>query len=122
MLRWWEQHHLVRPLLTPGRAPTVYRTTDLVAAQALAVLRRDGAPLQRIRRALRALEGGVPEIIEQPGEWRLAVLTSGDVCRLEDAGRLLELTRRPGQLAVFLNAGELVAAAHTAVEQKRAAS
>lgn len=75
--------------------PAAYRVDDLVRLRLIAELRREGAPLQRIRRAVRSLLALFPELRDRPGSWRLAVLASGDVVRIE--GDLFDLTRQPGQ-------------------------
>jgi len=118
-LRHWERRALLRPQQPGHRVPCLYRLDDLVRLSALAILRRDGASLQRITRAMRSLRHFLPEIEPHPGAWRLAVVASGDVVRIENDRQALELTRQPGQIA-FLDAGALKAEAQAAIEEHAA--
>lgn len=120
-LRNWERAGLLRNQQPGRRLPCAYGVADLIRAEILATLRRDGAPLQRIKRALRALRALIPDVIERPGAWRLAVTPAGDVVRIEDATTVLELTTRtPGQY-LFLDAAEIARAAGAAVARVAAA-
>ena len=113
-LRNWERFGLLRNQ-TPGRRnPACYTVPDLVAAAVVSTLRRDGASLRRVRAAHRALARLLPDILNRPGEWRLAVDSAGHVHCIANASTLLELTKKPGQLSVF-HAGELVRRARAAV-------
>lgn len=92
------------------RSPASYRVDDLLRLRIVAELRREGAPLQRIRKAIRNLVALFPEMHNRPGSWRLAVLANGDVVRIGDRD-LFDLTRQPGQSGwlFLLDAGEYLA-------------
>src|SRR5437870_89163 len=87
-LRNWERSGLLRNQLPGKRVPCAYGIGELIAAEILAMLRRDGASLQRVRRALRELARLIPDILRRPGSWRLAVDGSGQVVRVEDSTTL----------------------------------
>jgi hypothetical protein len=109
-LRAWEARGLLSPLPARCRGPhhpAVYRLPDLLAAEIIATLRLQGASLQRLRRGLRELSRLMPGIMERPGEWNLAATAAGDVVRIQSDREWLELTRKPGQLAVRIDAGAL---------------
>lgn len=118
VLRYWESRRLLR-VQNPGRrTPACYDVSDLIRLEVVCTLRRDGASLQRIGRALRELTKLIPDILKRPGAWRLAVDARGNVVRIEGEQTLLELTTRtPGQLAVF-DAAEIAREARTALERK----
>lgn len=125
-LRYWESLGLVSPAPAkrPGRwHPATYSLRDLVTAEILATLRLDGASLPRLRRGLRALGNIMPEIDDAPGAWRLAVTRAGDVQRIENEQQVLELTNKPGQLALalLLDAGAIASEAREMIEQQKAA-
>jgi hypothetical protein len=87
----------------------------------LCALRFEGASLQRLRKAFRELARIMPGIADAPPEWRLAVRPSGEVVRVESDLELLELTRKPGQLAAVLDAGEIAREARALLGSYRAA-
>ena len=117
-LRDWERGGLLRNQKPGRRLPCAYGVPDLIAAEVIATLRRDGAPLQRIKRARHELSRLIPDILDRPGVWRLAVTPKGDVVRLEDGATVLELTgKTPGQY-LFLDAGEIAREAHAALALK----
>lgn len=119
-IRYWERQGVLRRQRPGSRVPCSYRLDDLVKLRAVAELRRDGAPLQRVRKALRWLAGHLPEIEARPGAWRLAVTASGEVVRIESDKQVLQLSRQGGQLA-FLDAGQFVRDAKRVMrEMKRA--
>jgi hypothetical protein len=93
-----------------------------VRVEVVAALRRDGATVPRVRRAVRELVRYVPQIAIRPGDWRVAVTGRGNIVRLDsDPRTLLELTRQPGQLAI-LDAGAMVRAAQDAVDRRHGAT
>lgn len=117
-LRDWERGGLLRNQRPGRRMPCIYGVTDLIRAEILATLRRDGASLQRIKRALRALAHLIPEVIDRPGSWHLAVTPLGDVVRIEDGATVLELTSRtPGQY-LFFDAAEIARRARAVLDRK----
>jgi len=63
----------------------------------LVELRREGVPLQRVRKALRSLDKVLPGIIARRGIGRLAVTSTGEVVRVKSDRDLLDLAKRPGQ-------------------------
>src|SRR5262245_13728183 len=101
-LRNWERGGLLREQRPGRRVPCSYRVPELIRAEVIAVLRRDGASLKRVRRALRALARLIPNILERRGDWRLAVDGAGELVRLESAQTLLALIETLGQPAVTL--------------------
>ena len=120
-LRNWERGGLLRNQRPGRRSPCAYNVADLIRAEILATLRRDGAPLQRIKRALRELRTLILDVIDRPGAWRIAVTPAGDVVRIEDRTTVLELTTRtPGQY-LFLDVAEIARAAGVAVRRTAAA-
>lgn len=124
-LRFWEARGLLRDQNPGHRAPCSYGVPELIGAATIAALRRDGASLQRVRRALRELRRLIPDILEHPGTWRLAVDGRGQVVRVEDSTTLLELTgETPGQLTVTIfDAGAFATEARAVIDRKlRAAS
>lgn len=122
VLAYWETQGLL-PRVGRGRGrwtPAHYTVRELVAAEVVATLRRDGAPLQRVKKARGALLRLMPDLENRPGEWRLAVTAAGDVVRVEGLEQLMELsTRSPGQM-LLVNAGELVAAAQEEIVRRGA--
>lgn len=112
----WERSGLL-PRQDPGRRrPARYGVGELVTAACIAELRRNGAPLQRVRKALAALRRLLPDIAARPGAWRLAVTSRGDVVHITREKDLLELTRRPGQyVSSVLDAGGYAEEARKAV-------
>lgn len=98
LVRYWELGGGLLRRQRPGpRVPAVYHRDDLLRLRLIAELRREGAPLQRIRRAVRELRALFPRLRDHPPDsWELAVLSNGDVVKLEGQ-RLTDLTRRPGQ-------------------------
>jgi DNA-binding transcriptional MerR regulator len=121
-LRYWEQHGLLAPKYGGGRGiRTIYRLSDIVAASVVVTLRRDGASLQRVRRAMVHLRRLIPSIIDAPHAWRLAVTGAGEVVRIENNGTLLELTNQPGQVALsIINVGALAEDARKLIEEQEA--
>ena len=106
-LRYWERQGVLRAQRPGRRNPCSYGLDDLVKLRAVTELRRDGAPLQRVRKALRWLAVHLPDIKARPGAWRLAVTSTGEVVRIESDKQVLQLSRQGGQLA-FLDAGLFV--------------
>lgn len=116
-IRYWESGGLLRDQRPGNRVPAEYRVDDLVRLRLIAELRREGAPLQRIRRAVRNLLNLFPELRDRPGAWHLAVLASGDMVHVQ--GDLFDLTRRPGQTGwlFLLDARQYVEDAERAVAE-----
>lgn len=117
VLRFWEAGGILREKHPGRRRPAIYGVHELVAACVVADLRRNGAPLQRVRRALHNLKRFLPDIAEKPaGAWRLAVLPNGDLVHLERDASVLRLTGQAGQGGFyFLEAGTHVRAAKKAL-------
>lgn len=120
-LQHWERTGLLRRQAPGRRRPSCYTIADLVRLEAIATLRRDGVSLQRVRRGVRELVKLIPNILDRPGDWRLAVTGSGEVVRLENPDTVLQLTRQPGQLAI-LDGADLVRAALEAVQSRNGAA
>src|SRR5262245_29918494 len=78
-IAYWETTGLLRSQRPGNRVPAEYRVDDLVRLRLIAALRGEGAPLQRIRRAVRRLVAVFPGLKDRPGAWELAVLSNGDV-------------------------------------------
>lgn len=123
VLAYWESQGLL-PKAGRGRGrwtPARYTVRELVAAEIVARLRRDGASLQRVKKAKAALLRLMPELEGRPGEWRLAVTASGEVVRVQSLAEVMELsTRAPGQM-LLVDARELVAAAQDEIERRASA-
>lgn len=123
VLAYWEAQGLL-PKAGRGRGrwtPARYTVRELVAAEVVARLRRDGASLQRVKKAKAALLRIMPDLAGRPGEWRLAVTGSGDVVRVHSLAEVMELSsREPGQM-LLVNARELVAAAQDEIEKRASA-
>lgn len=116
-LRYWEAIGLLRRQRPGHRVPSCYGIHDLVRLRILAELRRDGAPLQRVRKALRELQRLLPGVLDKPGAWQLAVTSKGQVVRIENDQQLLDLTRRPGQLVwALFEIGSYISDARAAIE------
>ena len=96
-LAYWESRGLLRKQSPGRRRPASYGVNDLLRVRLIVELRREGAPLQRIGRAVRALAKLAPEVLDYPARWRLAVDARGDVHRITDGNQLLALTNKPGQ-------------------------
>jgi len=120
VLAYWESQGLL-PRVGRGRGrwtPALYTVRELVAAEIVARLRRDGASLQRVKRAKAALLRLMPELEGRHGSCSLAVTPSGDVVRAESIEQLMEIsTNTPGQM-LLLDAGELVKAARQEIEKR----
>lgn len=118
-LQYWEQRGLLRKQAPGHRVPASYGVNDLVRVRVLAELRRAGAPLQRMRKALRALAQFLPEILESPGAWNLAVLPNGEIVRIESATQLMEVSRSLGQMGwvAMFDATQYVKDAQSAIEE-----
>ena len=69
-LTYWEARSLLRRQRPGRRVPSRYFAVDLVAAVALARLRRGGACLRKTRRAMRELRRLLPNVIGRPGARR----------------------------------------------------
>jgi len=100
-VRYWEERGLLRRQRPGNRRPASYGLPDLIQLRLLVELRREGAPLQRIRRALEELGRLFPELKDRPGSWTLAVTASGSIALVTGAEELVELSRRPGQSGWF---------------------
>jgi len=121
LVRYWEAVGLLRRQRPGCRVPAEYRIDDLVRLRLIAELRREGAPLQRIRRAVRNLRTLFPELRDRPGAWHLAVLGDGRVVHIEGQN-LFDLARRPGQSGwlFLLDARDYLTKAQRAIEEHRA--
>src|SRR5438128_1700442 len=64
-LRNWECAGLLRAQHPGRRVPCAYGIPELIAAAAVATLRRDGASLRRVRRAIRALRRLIPDLADR---------------------------------------------------------
>jgi len=95
-LRYWEGSGLL-PAQSPGRGGrSAYDLPLLVQARVIAELRRENAPLQRIRRALQNFRRLFPDLQDRPGAWHLVVTSRGNVMHVEDSGNLLNLATGQG--------------------------
>jgi DNA-binding transcriptional MerR regulator len=114
VVSYWERRRLLRPQNPGRRIPACYTVPDLIRLEVVSTLRRDGASLQRVGRALRELRRLLPRLVDRASTWRLAVDSRGHVVRFEDGERLLELTASAGQLAVF-NVADIAREARAAI-------
>jgi hypothetical protein len=121
-LRNWERCGLLRHQHPGRRAPCAYGVPDLIAAATIGALRRDGASLQRVRHALRELRHLLPDILDKPGTWHLAVDGRGHVVHVEGTETLLELSSRPRQIQsqtlTLFDAGAIAREARAEMERR----
>jgi DNA-binding transcriptional MerR regulator len=120
VVSYWERLRLLRPQNPGRRIPACYTVSDLIRLEVVCTLRRDGASLKRVGRALRDLSRLLPLLMTRPGARRLAVAPQGHVVHFEDANTLLELSASAGQLAVF-NIADIAREARAAIAWAAAA-
>ena len=119
-LRYWETIGLLRAQAPGIRRPACYGVDDLVRLRLVAELRREGVPVQRIRKAVESLASLFgQEILRSPGRWHLAVTATGEIVHVTSGTDLIELTRGPGQTGwlFLLNAVDYIEDAETALRR-----
>jgi DNA-binding transcriptional MerR regulator len=120
VLAYWEAQGLL-PKTGRGRGrwtPAIYTVRELVVAEVVARLRRDGASLQRVKKAKAALLRLMPELEVRTGELCLAVTSLGEAVLVQTLADVMQLfARAPGQM-LLMDARELVAAAQQEIERR----
>ncbi len=101
-MHYWVQTGIAVPSISTGKGRGSIRRwnfTDIVGLRALAMLRDEGVPLQRVRKLLPLLktETGERGNLKALGRARLVILPDGDVALARSDRALLSLLKAPGQ-------------------------
>jgi len=109
-LQWWDERKLISPRQEGHKR--VYLPEQLIASMVVAELRRNGLPLQKMRRLMRFLRRQMPPRLQQhlssPADG-LYLLTDGKSTHLESApGRIIDLLKNSRQAMWLISVSDQV--------------
>jgi len=109
-LQWWDERKLISPRQEGHKR--VYLPEQVIASMVVAELRRNGLPLQKMRRLMRFLRRQMPPRLQQhlssPTDG-LYLVTDGKPTHLESApGRIIDLLKNSRQAMWLISVSDQV--------------